>query len=77
MDRVLAARPLVGHVLVARFGEDVEQAPEGCWWRDGSVLCPILLLLVGGKLRRNIFGQVDHVWLSRGPTDGVDKDQTG
>ena len=40
MDRVMAARPLVRHVLVARFGEDVEQAyraPEGCWWRGGSV----------------------------------------
>ena len=80
MDRVLAARPLVGHVLVARFGEDVEQAyraPEGCWWRGGSVLYPILLLLVGGRLQRSIFGQVDHVWLSRGHTAGVDKDQTG
>ena len=48
MDRVLAARPLVGHVLVAPFGEDVEQAyraPEWSWWRGGSILCPILVLL--------------------------------
>ena len=80
MDRMLAARPLVGRVLVARVGENVEQAyraPDGCGWRDSSILCPILVLLAGGGLRRIFFGQVHHGWFSCGHTDGEDKDQTG
>ena len=51
MDRVLAARPLVGHVLVACFREDVEQAyraPEGCWWRGGSILQSCCCWFLGG-----------------------------
>ena len=75
MDRVLAARPLVGHVLVARFGEDVEQtyrAPEWSWWRGGSILCPILVLL-----RRTLFSQVHHGGSSCGHSDGEDKGQSG
>ena len=75
MDRVLAARPLVGHVLVARFGEDVEQAhraPEWSWWRGGSILCPNLVLL-----RRILFSQVHHGGFSCGHSHGKDKDQSG
>ena len=75
MDRALAARPLVGHVLVAPFGEDVEQAyraPEWSWWRGGSILCPILVLL-----RRIPFSQVHHGGFSCGHSDGEDKDQSG
>ena len=75
MDRVLAARPLVGHVLVARFGEDVEQAyraPEWSWWRGGSILCPILVLL-----RKILVSQVHHGGFSCGHSDGEDKDQSG
>ena len=80
MDRMLAPWPVVRHVLVARFGEEVEQAyraPEGCGCRGGSILCPILVLLAGRGLRRIFFSQVHHDWLSCGHTDGEDKDQIG
>ena len=78
MDRMLAARPLVRRVLVARVGENVEQAyraPDGCGWRGGSTLCPILVLLAGGGLRR--FSSVKSTTAGSLAVIPMEKDQSG